>query len=223
VVLPHFKKGFTRIANEIAEALMRTNLSAQPSRIIWAIFRKTYGYQKTEDWISNSQFVKMTNMGKGNVSRALKKLIDRNMVTKTGGKLSFQEDSSKWDPLPKGVTPHKKLPGKVTKLPKEVPKSYQDRSTQKKERKYTKEREISKSFEKFYDAYPKKIGGKEALDQWRKLNPDEALQEEILEAIKKQRRTPGWQKEDGRFILSPAKWLAGERWNDQVPEEDGSW
>jgi phage replication O-like protein O len=149
MVLPHFKKGFIPIAQEIAKALMRTNLSAYQSRILWAIFRKTYGYQKTEDWISNSQFVDLTKIRKGHVSRSLKELIDRNMVTKAGRKLSFQEDSSQWHPLPKGVTSHRKLPGKVTQLPKGGPKSYQRGSTQKKKRKYAKKSEISKSFKKF--------------------------------------------------------------------------
>ncbi len=202
---------------------MRTNLTPRESRIIWAIFRKTYGYQKTNDWIANSQFVDLTQMKKSHVSMTLKKLINRKMVTKTGRKLSFQEDFSKWNPLPKGVTPQKELPGKVTELPKGVTKSYQGGSTQKKERKYTKEREISESFEKFFESYPNHIARKEALDQWRKLNPDEALQEKIMEAIEKQRRSPGWQREDGRFIPSPAKWLKGERWNDEVSEDDGSW
>jgi phage replication O-like protein O len=219
---PQLTKGFFRIANEIAEALMRTNLSAYQSRIIWAIFRKTYGYQKKEDWISNSQLVGLTGMRKSHVSRTLKGLIERNMVTKSGRKLSFQKDYEQWRPSPEGVPSHQKLPREVTKLPEQVPRSYQDGGTQKKEKIYTKEKGILNSFERFYEAYPKHIARKEALKEWRKLSPDEVLQKKILEAIEKQRRSPSWQRDDGRFIPSPAKWLAGERWNDEV-EEDKGW
>ena len=43
---PQLEDGYTRIANELIEALMRTNLSAYQSRVLWAIWRKTYGFNK---------------------------------------------------------------------------------------------------------------------------------------------------------------------------------
>jgi phage replication O-like protein O len=97
------ENGFLQIKNEIAEALARTNLSAYQSRILWALWRKTLGWNKTEDWISNSQFVVMTGISKGHVSRAVKELILRNIVTQSGNKTGFNQDYTHWRELPHGV------------------------------------------------------------------------------------------------------------------------
>jgi phage replication O-like protein O len=43
---PQRENGHIDIANEIAEALARTNLSAYQMRVMWAIWRKTWGWQK---------------------------------------------------------------------------------------------------------------------------------------------------------------------------------
>lgn len=104
---PQLENGYFRIANEIAEALTRTNLSAYQSRILWAILRKTYGFSKKEDWIAISQLVSLTGLRKQHVSRTLKELRDRNMVTKRGYQIAFNKDYQGWRELPKGVTSHK--------------------------------------------------------------------------------------------------------------------
>lgn len=101
---PQVENGYTKIANEIIETLMRTNLSSYQSRILWAIWRKTYGWNKKEDWISNNQLVMMTGIRKQHVSRTIKELIKRNMVTKSGNKTAFNKDYTQWEKLPKQVT-----------------------------------------------------------------------------------------------------------------------
>jgi phage replication O-like protein O len=119
---PQLENGFFRIANEIAEALMRTNLNSYQSRVLWAVLRKTYGFKKKEDWVSNSQLVELTALHKQHIWRALKELVDRNIVTKGGYKIAFQKDYQQWRELPKGVTSHHELPKGVTQLPKGVTK-----------------------------------------------------------------------------------------------------
>lgn len=101
---PQLENGFLRIANEIAEALMRTNLSGYQSRILWAVWRKTYGFGKKDDWMSNSQLSSMTGLRKQHVSRTVKELVDRKIVTKSGYKISFNKDYTQWRELPKLVT-----------------------------------------------------------------------------------------------------------------------
>jgi len=100
---PQVENGYIEIAHEIAVALMRTNLSAYQSRIIWALWRKTWGWHKKEDWISNSQFVDMTGISKGHVARTIKELTMRNIVTNSGKKIAFNKDYTRWCELPKGV------------------------------------------------------------------------------------------------------------------------
>ena len=101
---PQLADGFTRIANEILEALMRTNLPAYQGRVLWAILRETYGFQKKEGWISNSQLVEMTGLRKQHVSRTMKELLHRHIVTKSGYKVGFNKDYTQWRELPHQVT-----------------------------------------------------------------------------------------------------------------------
>ena len=122
---PQLENGYTQIANEIIEALMKTKLSGYQSRVLWAILRKTYGWHKKEDWISLSQLAKMTTIYPSHTSRTIKELIKRNIVTKIGNKIAFNKNYTKWKKLPKLVTP-KKLPKMVSEVTKngnrEIPK-----------------------------------------------------------------------------------------------------
>ena len=111
---PQLENGHLRLANEIIEALMRTNLSAYQMRILWAIWRKTYAWRKPEDWISNSQLISMTGLRKQHVSRAKKELFERQIVTKSGYKMGFNKDYTQWRELPKQVTTPKTYPKLVT-------------------------------------------------------------------------------------------------------------
>ena len=118
---PQRENGHIRIANEIAEELAKTQLSGYESRILWTIWRKTWGWGKKEDWISFSQFRDATGLRDSHISRTLKKLLSRSIVTKNGNSYSFQKDYQKWQQgLPKmvsQVTKNGKCP-----LEKELPK-----------------------------------------------------------------------------------------------------
>ena len=113
---PQREDGHIDIANEIAEALMKVQINGYENRVLWAIFRKTYGWHKKEDWITNTQISNMTNIAESHISRTVRMLIDRNLVTKIGKKLSFQKDHEKWIELPKLVS-SEKLPDLDIKLP----------------------------------------------------------------------------------------------------------
>jgi len=101
---PQLENGYTKIANEILEKLSTINLSSYQTRVLFFIFRKTYGYGKKEDWMSVSQIVEATGIHKAHVSRTKKELIMRKIVTSNGNKIAFQKDSRLWCELPKQVT-----------------------------------------------------------------------------------------------------------------------
>ena len=77
---PDINNGHIDIANELAEALTKVNLSGYQYRIIWCIFRKTYGWHKSTDKISLTQFEKMTGIERRHIQRALRKLESLNMI-----------------------------------------------------------------------------------------------------------------------------------------------
>ena len=100
------ENGYTRIANQILESLCTISLSPYEVRVLMCVVRKTYGFNKKEDWIANSQIVKLTNIHKAHVSRTVKSLKNRKIVTYTGNKIKINTDTPSW--LPAEVT--KKLP-----------------------------------------------------------------------------------------------------------------
>src|SRR3990167_10613075 len=101
---PQIEDGHLDIANEIVEKLMKTQLSGYEWRYLWALWRKTWCWKKKEDWISNSQFTKMTGLYKSHITRTEKRLIERKIVTKIGNKVGFQTNLTQWEELPKLVT-----------------------------------------------------------------------------------------------------------------------
>lgn len=209
---PQVENGYTRIANEIMEALMRTNLSAYQSRILWAIWRKTYGWNKTTDWISNSQLVEMTGIRKQHVSRTVKELIDRNIVTKSGYKKAFNKNYTQWRELPRQVT--------VTSLGYKVTstgyKSNLVRGTQKKKETNTKETIHKESFYKFWSVYPYKVNKQKALEAWLKLKPAPALVQGIISFVEKASQSVEWTKDGGKFRPYASTFLNNHRWEDEL-------
>ena len=114
---PQLENGHTKIANEIIEALSRINLSPYESRVLWALIRKTYGWNKKMDKVSQSQISEMTGMYKQHVSRAFISLKARSIVTSTGDKrVGINKDYDQWSPAE--VT--KKTPIKVTSTGEKV-------------------------------------------------------------------------------------------------------
>ena len=102
---PQAEDGHIDIANEIAEAMARINLSAYESRILWVIWRKTYGWHKKMDMISVTQFEKVTGLKRWHVARTLSELVQRNIVTRIGNNriisYGFQKDYTKWKDITK--------------------------------------------------------------------------------------------------------------------------
>lgn len=78
------------------------------------------------------------------------------------------------------------------------------------------EREADRLFAQFWDAYPKKRAKEVAQRAWEKRRPNSELLTVILRALERQRLSPDWQKDSGRYIPLPATWLNQARWTDEV-------
>ena len=74
-------------------------------------------------------------------------------------------------------------------------------------------------FDLFWDQYPKKISMKEASAEWEKVCSDQTTQDQILEGLKRWKNSLQWEKENGRFIPNPAKWLLDQRWREHPKEK----
>lgn len=217
---PQKENGYIQIANEIAEVLCKTQLSGYQNRLLWAIWRKTYGWNKKEDWVANSQLIELTGLKKGHVSRAKKELIERNiLVTKTGNKIQFNKDYSQWWQLPKLVTT-KKVTKIRTELPKSEPKLPKLGDTKETIQKTLIQKTITPivPFEKFWELYPNKKSKKVAFTLWCRLsNNDKEL---CLTALPDHIKSDQWIRDGGRFIPHPSTWLNQRRWEDDIKSDE---
>ena len=69
-------------------------------------------------------------------------------------------------------------------------------------------------FPVFWESYPLKVKKPKALAAFRKLKPDRALLDRMLEAIGQQKQSRAWRKDNGQFIPHPATWLNNRQWED---------
>lgn len=208
VASPQLEDGFTPIANEIVEALMKINLSAYESRVLWFIFRKTYGFKKKTDWIALSQFTKGTNLDRRLVHRALKKLSSKQMIViyrddKFRIRYGFQKNYDRWKASSKEMTSVIRRDDQVSS--KQIP----TKETIQKKRIYTSD------FESFWKEYPNKTGKKPSWEKWVKLNNDRPPIEILLKAIENQKQSDKWKK---GFIPNPLTWISQARWEDEISQ-----
>jgi hypothetical protein len=75
-------------------------------------------------------------------------------------------------------------------------------------------------FERFWSAYPKKVGKREALDAFCRIAPDEALLSRMIDTLSLFSKSKQWTMEDGRYVPHPKKWLEGEHWTDELDKTE---
>lgn len=71
-------------------------------------------------------------------------------------------------------------------------------------------------FAEFWANYPKKKAKETAQRAWNKRRPNSDLHAVILRALERQKASPDWQKDSGRYIPLPATWLNHARWTDEL-------
>ena len=93
---PQKEHGHLEIANELVEVLMKSDFSGGEFRLIFAILRKTWGWQKKEDWISLSQLAKLTGFTKSYVCRIKRQLVNNRTLLERENKLRFNKNYEEW-------------------------------------------------------------------------------------------------------------------------------
>ncbi|WP_368821899.1 replication protein [Klebsiella variicola] len=114
--------GFTRIANELLEAVMHAGLSQHQLLVFMAVMRKTYGFNKKSDWVSNEQISVLTGILPHKCSAAKSTLVKRGILTQTGRVIGINKAVSEWSSLPVKGTEKRPYLKKVT-LPESGKKS----------------------------------------------------------------------------------------------------
>ena len=108
---PQTEDGFTRIANELLDAILGFGFTGRQLTIVLAVIRKTYGFNKKQDEIGLSQFRDITGMARQHASKAIIELRDMNVLTVGEGRyanlISLNKRYKEWGnkSITKSVTP----------------------------------------------------------------------------------------------------------------------
>lgn len=102
---PQIEDGYTKIANELLDAILRSNFSKRHMHIVLLVIRKTYGYNKKSDEISLSQIMAATGMDRANASTSISELISMKVLSKQQGRyaqaIELNKKYNEWGGLSK--------------------------------------------------------------------------------------------------------------------------
>lgn len=82
---PQLEDGFTRIANELLEAILGFGFSQRQLSVVFTVIRKTYGYGKKQDDMSAAQIGQICGMGRNHVTEVIGQLTQLNVLTRATG------------------------------------------------------------------------------------------------------------------------------------------
>lgn len=88
--------GYSKMKNILLEKIMRSGFSKNQLLIILAVFRKTTGYNKQSDWISNKQLQALTGVFYTHCSAVKNELVRMNVLVKSANRVSINENVEEW-------------------------------------------------------------------------------------------------------------------------------
>ena len=225
---PQLENGYTRIANQILDALIASGLSGQDFKITLLVIRKTYGFNKCEDYIPLSQIMAATGMGKIRCSQVVNRLQLMKILTVneyingTAKKYKLNKDFEEWQTVNVYInryTFHKRTVNEKRNKPLRKTLTSKDNT-----KGNTKDNIYNSNFLLFWNAYPKKTGSKKsAFDVWVRSNgkmPDVNI---IIEALRSQKK---WPEEATGFVpewKDASRWLKERMWEIEIQTNDTEW
>ena len=73
---------------------------------------------------------------------------------------------------------------------------------------------VPSGFDRFWEAYPRRVGKQDALKAWGQLAPDDDLVDLIVAGVERWKTCDQWTRDGGKFICYPATFLRGRRWEE---------
>ncbi|MBN1085600.1 replication protein [Erwinia aphidicola] len=106
--------GFLRLANELLDATMCSGLPETELCVVMAVWRKTYGFSKKMDWISNEQLEGMIGKHLTHCSTAKTSLVRKKVLIQEGRKVGMNTNISEWETKNNGFCKTLAKPAKKT-------------------------------------------------------------------------------------------------------------
>ena len=225
---PQKENGYTPIANELLEAIYRTNFTSTELKTILFTMRYTYGFSRKEHELSLNFISKGIGISKRYISSSVSKLIEDNVLqvvrehTDTQSRIiKLNKNYNKWmnrttvqqmkysstDDTENNTT------GEVQFNTTGELEFHQDKQNIKQNIKQG----ASDLFPLFWVAYPRKVSKVAAKKVFDKLKVDDSLLKQMLKALDVQKQSRQWQTKE--YIPHPTTWLNQRRWEDEIEEE----
>ena len=152
------------------------------------------------------------------ITRSLRELVDEGVLTLEGDVL-FQKRMVRDADLSDKKSAAGKKGADRTNSQRRTPKNGQPDEPDGEEEETAGKVEKRGAFEKFWEAYPNKVGKQAALKAFEKARKTGVKLETLIEAVEKQKESKKWKKNNGEFIPNPATWLNQGRWDDELERE----
>ncbi|MDJ4953319.1 replication protein [Salmonella enterica] len=233
--------GYAKLSNMLLEAYAGADLTKRQFKVLLAILRKTYGWNKPMDRISDSQISEIAKLPVKRCNEAKLELVRMGLVKQQGGMFGPNKNIDEWRiPQNEGISlktgdktslnlresyPSKQGDTKDTIQKKEIQdKNIMSESVRTKcEKSSGHHEETDKAFEEiFWCAGMRKAGKKNAASafrtqfrEWRKTTKGTASEFATMLAEDIACRNG---KQFGFDRLLPSSYLNGQRWNDEKPE-----
>lgn len=229
--------GYMRVANELTRAITWARLTSNQRCILDVVMWQTYGFNKSIDDISRTQFAAETGIDPSDVRIVLNQLVELNIITRGEGRYarsySINKRHATWNlpearklvnkpgfeggnPLPQGgevpFCEGGDSPVEGGKFPptKDNSKKHNQKTTSKE----NLSRSLRERFEIFWAAYPKKKSKTTAEKAFAKRNPDEQLFNDLMAGLERAKTSEQWQ--NPQFIPHAGTWLNAGGWMDEI-------
>ncbi|EFE9528228.1 replication protein, partial [Escherichia coli] len=88
--------GYARLSNMLLEAYSGADLTKRQFKVLLAILRKTYGWNKPMDRITDSQLSEITKLPVKRCNEAKLELVRMNIIKQQGGMFGPNKNTSEW-------------------------------------------------------------------------------------------------------------------------------
>lgn len=242
---PQVEKGYTKIANELIEAIYQTSFNATQIKILLFVIRYTYGFSRNQFKISASFLSKGTGISKRYISAELNKLIACNVIhvvrnyTVTESRIiEINKNIDLWQ-MSRSIVHQMNNTSPDDELFNTTDDELFNRGGEevfsttdehvfnttgeelfyqdKQNIKQNINKDVTVLFSDFWIAYPKKNAKASAQKAFTKLKVDGELLTSMLYALEIQKNSKQWQ--DITYVPYAATWLNQRRWEDEIEEQ----
>ncbi|RKY58914.1 MAG: hypothetical protein DRP95_05520 [Candidatus Latescibacterota bacterium] len=96
---PQLEDGYTRVANELLEAIIAFPFTNRQLKMVLALIRLTYGYNQKVARVSKSYLARITGLHLPHVGQTLRELERMNVLITRDGKMGINKRYGTWVPV----------------------------------------------------------------------------------------------------------------------------